>query len=621
MMRIWVVAWGLFLAFGPVAASTRWALLVGVNEYPTLPSQLQLKGPRNDVQNIKQALIERGFIEARSPYLSELTGKPGEADAPTRANILAALAKLERAAKRGDFIFIYFAGHGSQQPATGVYRKQEPDGLSEIFLPQDVGRWNPRARPKAGVTNAILDYELSESIQKMRFRGAFTWAVFDACNSSTLASSLNQVKRGADDLTVTLRAVRPEDLGIPLSALQAGRLEGQAQRGVIAEKPLFLDESRRQSGEAPGAFFYSAQTTEHSVEKVLSDDRNTKKVFGVYSYVLTKTLRSGFEGSYVALSEKIRLGMTDPAMQPVYSTPCADGNGLLLEVLNPVQKWTDPWPREWPAFRERGEKAIRIQAGALHGLRVGQNLRLRNPTENEHTEFLVRVSALGAKSGLAMPTGSSPNIWESFKEGERWLVSIPGTKTDGPGLSQQTRKRAASLWHLATAIARKSPLKGMDIRFDSVPLASAMNVAEGEAMMTLRNLSPYPIDVTVLFIDEHAGISVLFPTPGQQSRIEGLSALSIDQRIPLKWTAQNRQQEHLIVLMAPSMKDDGPFDMTFWAQKGLTKAYAKQEDQNSERKSQFDSLWTSSGGVGNDVQAAVVSVKVQTESKKRMKPH
>lgn len=617
MMRLWVVAWVLALSALPIRAATHWALLVGVNEYPTLPSHLQLRGPRNDVENIKQALISRGFLKEDAPQLTQLTGAPGAANAPTRASILAALAKLERSAKRGDFVFIYFAGHGSQQPVAPTFRQQEPDGMSEIFLPQDVGRWTPRAKPRAGVLNAILDHELSASIQAIRAKGAFTWAVFDACNSSTLASSFGNAQRGDGDSSAVFRSVSPRELGIPEASMAKGDTAQSTVRGVSAEKPLFLDDARQRRGDAPGAFFYSAQTTEFSVERALTDARNTKKYYGVYSYVLAQRLRDGFTGSYEGLTEQIRLGVSAPAMQPVYSTPSADGDGLLMEILQAGGKWSDPWPREWSAYRVAGERAIRLQAGALHGLRVGQHLRLSRSLDGLEQQLPVRISALGAKTGLAIPLSTDMDVWDHVKDGDRWLASLPRKRDEALARSELTRKRAANLWHLATAIARKSALKDIDVQLDSKRLGAAFTATEGKAIMTLRNLSMYPMDVTVLYIDEHSGISVLFPTPGRQNRIEGLSAFSTDEIVQFSWTRQDRHAEHLVVLAAPSVKGEKPLDLTFWAQRGLTKAYVKQQDQNREPQGQYDSLWASSGGVGGDVQATVVSVKVQAAGKKR----
>ena len=53
------------IAATPAGAQNRVlrALLVGVSEYPGLPEQAQLKGPRNDVERLGGLLRRRGFAD------------------------------------------------------------------------------------------------------------------------------------------------------------------------------------------------------------------------------------------------------------------------------------------------------------------------------------------------------------------------------------------------------------------------------------------------------------------------------------------------------------------------------------------------------------------------------
>lgn len=45
----------------PASAFSRYALLVGVTDYPSLPDEEQLFGPGNDVVLLERLLGERGF--------------------------------------------------------------------------------------------------------------------------------------------------------------------------------------------------------------------------------------------------------------------------------------------------------------------------------------------------------------------------------------------------------------------------------------------------------------------------------------------------------------------------------------------------------------------------------
>ena len=137
-------------------AAERYALLVGVSEYPGLSERFQLPGSRNDVILYQRVLKERGFKSENVTVLAD--GIPG-AQPPTRAAIVGQFASLAKKAAKGDYVFMLFAGHGSQQPARDLGpNNPEPDGLDETFLPRDIGKWDA---PNATVKNAIVDDEFN----------------------------------------------------------------------------------------------------------------------------------------------------------------------------------------------------------------------------------------------------------------------------------------------------------------------------------------------------------------------------------------------------------------------------------------------------------------------------
>jgi len=97
----------LLSAFGvPSVNAERYAVLIGVNSYPYLPAKCQLKGPVNDVNCLKEVLVGRyGFAPGNVKTLLN--------DEATKGNILGALSRLEGSTKPGDFVFMYFSGHGT----------------------------------------------------------------------------------------------------------------------------------------------------------------------------------------------------------------------------------------------------------------------------------------------------------------------------------------------------------------------------------------------------------------------------------------------------------------------------------------------------------------------------
>ena len=140
-----------------------------------------------------------GFSEDHIVYFTDDTSQP-----PQRAKILAALGNLQEKLVAGDFVLLYFAGHGSQQPDQ-LGMDEERDGYDEIFLSRDVKGWN---KGKQAVENAIVDDEIAEYISAYRSKGVDVWVIFDSCSSGTMT-------RGIGDESTRTRKVTPKDLGIP----------------------------------------------------------------------------------------------------------------------------------------------------------------------------------------------------------------------------------------------------------------------------------------------------------------------------------------------------------------------------------------------------------------------
>ena len=150
-------------AWTPVCQAGTHALLIGVSGYPTLPEQRRLKGPANDVQLLRAALLKIGVPPQQIEVLADTV--PGSAGLPTRNAILTSMDRLAQRAKSGDWVVLYFSGHGSQQPQVArAGMVVEPDGLDEIFLPYDVGTWDGGRK---AVQGAIVDDEIGQGIAKL----------------------------------------------------------------------------------------------------------------------------------------------------------------------------------------------------------------------------------------------------------------------------------------------------------------------------------------------------------------------------------------------------------------------------------------------------------------------
>ncbi len=306
------------------------ALLVGVSSYPTLDATLQLAGPRHDVALMRQLLLERGVPAANIHVLAD--GVSG-AGLPTRRAILDELDRLGRDSRRGEQVVVYMAGHGSQQPAEPAAAGQpeaeaEADGLAEIFLPIDVGRWQPRAgRPGGLVENAIVDRELRERIDRIGASGAAVWAIFDACHANTL------VRGGGSDSEVLAqdfrwRRVRPDALGVPRVAVTSR---------ASAPRP-----ARRPVPPPNAVYFYASQSTEQTPELKLPPRSRDAVPHGLFTYVLAASLAGGATMTYRQLQQEI-LVRYDSMQDGAGVTPQFGGDGLDQTVLGgaaqPARQW------------------------------------------------------------------------------------------------------------------------------------------------------------------------------------------------------------------------------------------------------------------------------------------
>jgi hypothetical protein len=386
-------------AQGPATAQ-RHALLVGVSEYPVsqgTPNPFHLHGPKNDVQLLRGLLQQRGFAPAQITTLAD--DVPG-AQLPTRAAILGALDALAARARAGDFVFLYFAGHGSQMPADPrtAEGRAESDGLHEIFLPRDVGPWNGNT---GRVENAIVDFELNRRLDALLARQAFVWAVFDACHSATLM-------RSAGDPDVRYRYVDPALLGVPSGSTAGQRVPAEEDSlGLGRVQPPRTRGAPTGAGTAsasPGGYvaFYAAQTTQTTPEMRLPLGDPNRKSYGLFGYSLAEALANVEGVTYRQLSQYL---LQRYGAQGLFTpTPLFTGTHLDAPVFG---SQAGAAVRQWPLRVERGVATLR--AGLLSQLEVGTVLAVLPSALAPTSQALgqVRVSAADVMSATVVPVAGS----------------------------------------------------------------------------------------------------------------------------------------------------------------------------------------------------------------------
>jgi hypothetical protein len=374
-------------------AGTMRALLVGVSDYPSLDANFQLEGPRNDVTRMRDIIVRRGFSASQITVLAD-----GVADAqlPTRANILQALEHLASTAKGGDTVLLYFAGHGSQQPAdrTTEEGRAESDGLYEIFLPRDIGKWSGA---RGQVDNALIKTELRTAVDRIRATGAFVWGIFDACHSATL------VRGGQAD--VRMRYVPPSQLGVPREVVDSAARAGTRTRGGASPKPEPFELVSGKADDAGSAFFYAAQTRETTPEMLLPLGHANARQYGLFGFMVMDALETGTPMTYRQMAQYIltRYG----AMNETRVTPLFSGTALDQPVLGQQV----PVTRQWAI--ERGTP-LSVRAGALAGLSKGTMLAVLNdplaPTQQAIGYVRVTEASLATASVEPVPFRGTPAL-------------------------------------------------------------------------------------------------------------------------------------------------------------------------------------------------------------------
>lgn len=362
-------------------AGENYALIVAASEYPNLEPKFWLAGPKNDARLVRDFLLNNAPVPFQPENVVTLGSGEG-LNLATHANILSGLADIAAKAKPGDFVFLQFSGHGSQQPA--INDPNEPDGRDEIFLSADAMLADEKTKL---LPNVLTDDQLSGSLAAIRATGAFVWLIFNSCYSGTMT-------RGApDDGALVMRDIKPAELGIPDDAfiIPPADTEASADRAVPLNAALFDETSAAQQGGLVA--FFAAQSTETTPEKpyeVTKDDGTVvKENYGVFTYTVFQELARNPSMTYRQLAQSVLANYASGnVLKP---TPLFEG-----QLDAPVFGSEDALNvAQWPTV-VGGDKSLSISAGQLHGLSVGTKLMvLPSPAaSNDDAIGLLEVSSV-----------------------------------------------------------------------------------------------------------------------------------------------------------------------------------------------------------------------------------
>jgi len=336
------MASALAMSSAAVAKPAYHALLIGVSAYPDLPMPIpgkgtqrkistKLEGPKTDVQLIWNMLSSRKDEEGKPLFKSDnvtiladslpsaFTAKVGAKQiksVPSDKNIREAFTSLIARVKKGDFVFIYMSGHGTQVPALADAEAKEADGLDEVFVPINVGRWDKAKN----IDRFIRDDEIGAWIAKLN-RNAFVWIVIDACHAG-------DATRGGPGYRT--RFIDPALLLGP----NATEREYKARQDAGATRGGYRSRSGSLSEDAispSGRFvaFYAVQSNQLAVERRLP--RGSDPVVGVFTYALIRAINDSPDSSYRELGRLMR--STYDRFMTRDGQPLFEGGGLGFGVF------------------------------------------------------------------------------------------------------------------------------------------------------------------------------------------------------------------------------------------------------------------------------------------------
>ncbi|RTZ17282.1 caspase family protein [Vibrio aquaticus] len=640
-MRVALLA--LWILFSQSAwATTYYAVVVGVSEYPNLDETLSLNGPKYDAVRIENMLLQQGVDKKNIRVLAD--GVEG-APLPTKQNIIDAITEIENQLAKGDFVYLHFSGHGSQQPVQGNEDKSESsDGLDEIFLPRDVQLWS---KAKGEVPNSLTDNEVHILTNRLRNKGADVWSIFDSCHSGTMTRSVNgQEFRSRNVNFEQLKAGTPTAGPIP-----------EQHDSIEILKPVALAE-----GAGSLISFGAAQSNEEAPEMALPNgDRPSPQ--GLFTYTLTSLISQNPNMSYRQLAQGILSAYNG---LPWYrTTPLFEGESL----DKPIFHRDGDVVTRYPVRKKKGRYFI--QAGQLNGFEEGAVVEVFADVASEEPLAVLEVTdSQIASSEASLKTGefatkkafaqlhspaypakvrfkwqkAPPKAWQTALETQLeenlflqrtidWVdsdqpadislyvtdnkvyfftvsdVDLPcelvsetecqPTRGNDTYLSldvaQQTPLailnnglqrviRAHNLKRLAVKMTGTSSVMS-EVFLNDNPLGLDQLIAakDGDDLyMSFVNKSRKPVDLTVMFIDSGLGITQIFPEIGFSGRLFAGEFAEFEGTVS---NEESKGEEQFVVIAIPSSRDAPQTSLAHLQQEPLDSSVFEQRTTSKSRSS------------------------------------
>ena len=359
----------------------KWALLIGIDDYPFFPRDNQLEGCVNDVEMMTLLLREcfRFSVEGIQVLRNE---------AAHRVAIFEALDSLAAKIQPGDLVVIFFSGHGSRQYEDEA--DDEPDRWDETLVPHDSGR-------EPYTPCDITDDELRQRLLPIVQRAGQVVVWVDACRSASVLRDEEEQQR--------VRWVEPGT---------------RARRPIPSTLETDLDPSRY-------VLLAACADTEGAYE-LTAEETGDGRTHGAFSWHLGQTLTKMRPGTtwrdvYEQLIAAVRSSrpMQTPQVEGAQDRLIFQGEWKVPEAFIPVVETT-----QQQEILLAGGWLQGVTAGAVYGVHPA-GARCPRVAERLAQVRIERVGATEASASFLTPTVDLSAACRAFLEQqgeERFQTSV-----------------------------------------------------------------------------------------------------------------------------------------------------------------------------------------------------
>lgn len=563
--------------------NSKWALLIGINEYKYTPQPgfENLDGCLNDVKDVRSLLI--GKYEFPPAHITIL-----ENQAATRSGILEAIrtALVDKAAP-GDIVVLFYSGHGSEASAPGRINDRD-----QTIVPHD-------ARDSDGLSADITGTEVNAALALLRTSNSTF--IFDSCHSGTMRARK----------CTRARSIPPSTrLTVPRDATQGGLRPPSATYALLAAAaPNELSFETQVDGNVRGLLTYYLCRELRRVPHVLTyrdlmdnlramvaaEEPNQHPqlegvsadmaVFGDLTMLAQPYILASPEENGVALEAGRELGLTA---------------GSIFEIHSPGTKQFDSSQTPVAKVQLATVSDFHCVGSVLCGGPVEPNSRAVE-IEHKHEFATVHVNLEGCAepvaSALRAMLGNLSSVEESNgRDGDIFIRSVgaavemeqpggirPISLPQSPTLADKvtTQIIAWTRWLGLLRLSNANSNLDVDFTIAPVPDVAGSYFDDGAVECTIRNRSAKDLYLTLLNFGDDGSIRIIYPsldpsllysgrTLQKRFEFEPLPAETKIGREVLKLFATTMQQDFRIVEMTSvkSAPAGGPLDALLLGEMG-----------------------------------------------------